>query len=132
MAGRVTRVWVAVSLLLSACWLTGCDDLYQRTVADDSLKVVPVDAGSLEDVLRESILQCRQVLLDAGRGGGGPPVFDYCSVGLFFEGCPLRVCVEQFAVKVEPRCPARDSGVEDTLDSRICEELVWPFLPNKP
>ena len=97
-------------------------------VADDSLVVAPVDAGTIEDVIRESLADCRLTLLDAGRIGAGPPPFNYCSIAWFYEGCPMRVCAEELARKLEPRCPPRDAGVQSE-ESVVCETVVWPFLP---
>lgn len=125
---RVARVIAAVAALSCVFCTAGCDELQSRTVADDSPRLSPTDAGTLEDVLRDAVVECRLSLVDAGRvPAAGPPPFDYCSLAPFYEGCPLRVCAEVLARRVEPRCPPRDAGV-DTADSRLCEAVVWPFL----
>jgi len=120
-----------------ACGISGCEELKTHTIADDSFLVTPddagapeVDGGSLEDVVRDALAVCRQLLIDAERVDGPRP-FDYCSIAWFYEGCPLRVCAEQLARKVEPRCPPRDAGAE-TPESKLCDAVVWPFLPAEP
>lgn len=114
--------------------LLGCEALQTRTIGDDTPKLAVVDAGSLEDVIREVITECRQALIDAGRFGttdGAPAVIDVCTVTPFYEGCPLRVCVARLAERVAPQCPPRDASVE-TADSRFCDAVIWPFLPEAP
>jgi hypothetical protein len=134
---RFTRTLLAVCLSSLAICLGGCEELKTNTIADDSFLVTPddggtlaVDGGSLEDAVREGIEECRRILIDAGRGSG-PPQFDYCSIAWFYEGCPLRVCAEELARKIRPRCPPRDAGVE-TTDSKLCDTVVWPFVSNEP
>lgn len=117
--------------VLALCALLGCDGVRTATIGDDT--IAAVDAGSLEDVIREVISECRQALIDAGRipSGSAPAVIDVCTVTPFYEGCPLRVCVARLAERVAPQCPPRDAGVE-TADGRFCDAVIWPFLPDPP
>ena len=126
---------MAVCVSWIACGIGGCEELKTQTIADDFFVTpddagAPVDGGSLEDVVVDALDVCRQLLIDAERMDGPRP-FNYCSIAWFYQGCPLRQCVEQLARKVEPRCPPRDAGVE-TPESKLCETAVWPFLPAQP
>jgi hypothetical protein len=124
------RVLVACAVL-ALCASLGCEAVQTRTIADDTRKLAVVDAGSIDDIIREVIQECRLALIDAGRipSGGAPAVIDVCTVTPFYEGCPLRVCVARLAERVAPQCPPRDAGIE-TSDSRFCDAVIWPFLPD--
>lgn len=119
-----------VSGVLALSTVVGCDAVQRGTIGDDTRQLEVVDAGSLDEVIREVIAECRLALLDAGRIGA-PAVIDVCTVTPFYEGCPLRVCVSRLVERVAPQCPPRDAGTE-TSDSRFCDAVIWPFLPDSP
>jgi hypothetical protein len=131
--GPTRHLLATPATVLGLLALCACDGTLTGTIADDTRKVAVVDAGSLRDVVREVLMECREELIDAGRipGAGTEAGLDVCSVAWFYEGCPLRVCAEKLVERVAPQCPPRDSGVE-TADSRFCETVVWPLVPQEP